>query len=107
MPIPRSATSRNTEKLPVYLPKIWNKERGKLREKMSKVDKNLSAKMLLRKNHRNSLRPKDLHIGDSIKVLSLNLKRNGQHAAGCKRQPVRSDGDPAFPGKHPGSGKTG
>ena len=54
--------------------KDMEKERGKLREKMSKVDKNLSAKNAAPKKSQKQLTAKDLHIGDSIKVLSLNLK---------------------------------
>ena len=50
------------------------KERGKLREKMSTVDKKLSAKNAAPKKSHKQLTAKDLHIGDSIKVLSLNLK---------------------------------
>lgn len=49
-------------------------ERGKLREKMSKVEKNLTLKNKQDKKTRKALTPKDLHIGDGVKVLSLNLK---------------------------------
>ena len=54
--------------------KDMEKERGKLREKMSTVDKKLSAKNAAPKKSHKQLSAKDLHIGDSIKVLSLNLK---------------------------------
>ena len=54
--------------------KDMEKERGKLREKMSTVDKKLSAKNEAPKKSHKQLTAKDLHIGDSIKVLSLNLK---------------------------------
>ena len=54
--------------------KDMEKERGKLREKMSTVDKKLSAKNAASKKSHKQLTAKDLHIGDSIKVLSLNLK---------------------------------
>ena len=54
--------------------KDTEKERGKLREKMSTVDKKLSAKNAAPKKSHKQLTAKDLHIGDSIKVLSLNLK---------------------------------
>ena len=54
--------------------KDMEKERGKLREKMSTVDKKLSAKNTAPKKSHKQLTAKDLHIGDSIKVLSLNLK---------------------------------
>ena len=54
--------------------KDMEKERGKLREKMSTVDKKLSAKNAAPKKSHKQLTAKDLCIGDSIKVLSLNLK---------------------------------
>ena len=54
--------------------KDMENERGKLREKMSTVDKKLSAKNAAPKKSHKQLTAKDLHIGDSIKVLSLNLK---------------------------------
>ena len=54
--------------------KDMEKERGKLREKMSTVDKKLSAKNAAPKKSHKQLTAKDLHIGDSTKVLSLNLK---------------------------------
>ena len=54
--------------------KDMEKERGKLREKMSTVDKKLSPKNAAPKKSHKQLTAKDLHIGDSIKVLSLNLK---------------------------------
>ena len=54
--------------------KDMEKERDKLREKMSTVDKKLSAKNAAPKKSHKQLTAKDLHIGDSIKVLSLNLK---------------------------------
>ena len=54
--------------------KDMEKERGKLREKMSTVDKKLSAKNAAPKKSHKQLTAKDLHIGDNIKVLSLNLK---------------------------------
>ena len=54
--------------------KDMEKERGKLREKMSTVDKKLSAKNAAPKKSHKQITAKDLHIGDSIKVLSLNLK---------------------------------
>ena len=54
--------------------KDMEKERGKLREKMSTVDKKLSAKNAAPKKSHKQLTAKDLHIGDSLKVLSLNLK---------------------------------
>ena len=54
--------------------KDMEKERGKLREKMSTVDKKLSAKNAAPKKSHKQLTAKDLRIGDSKKVLSLNLK---------------------------------
>ncbi|MGN0250699.1 MAG: endonuclease MutS2 [Oliverpabstia sp.] len=46
-------------------------ERQKLRQKMTKVEKNISIK---EKKTTGSLKPSDLHLGDGVKVLSLNLK---------------------------------
>lgn len=54
--------------------KDMEKERGKLREKMSHVEKNLTRKNTQEKSNRKELTAKDLHIGDGVKVLSLNLK---------------------------------
>ncbi len=47
-------------------------ERSRLREKMSSVEKNLALKNA-RKAGR-ALEAKDLHLGDSVRVLSMNLK---------------------------------
>ena len=47
-------------------------ERNRLREKMSGVEKNLVLKN--DKKPTKELKAKDLHIGDSVKVLSMNLK---------------------------------
>ena len=49
-------------------------ERSRLREKMSKVEKNMTLKNEPEKKSRKVLTAKDLHIGDGVKVLSLNLK---------------------------------
>ena len=46
-------------------------ERQKLRQKMTKVEKNISIK---EKKTTGSLKASDLHLGDGVKVLSLNLK---------------------------------
>lgn len=54
--------------------KQMEQERSSLREKMSKVEKNLALKTKPEKKSRKVLTPKDLHIGDGVKVLSLNLK---------------------------------
>lgn len=54
--------------------KQMEQERGSLREKMSKVEKNLALKTEPEKKSRKVLTSKDLHIGDGVKVLSLNLK---------------------------------
>lgn len=48
------------------------KERTRLREKMSSVEKNMAQKKQAKTQK--ELSPKELHIGDSVKVLSLNLK---------------------------------
>lgn len=47
-------------------------EREKLRKKMGGVEKNLAIKPAPKKSK--DLKPKDLKVGDSVKVLSLNLK---------------------------------
>jgi len=91
--------------------KDMEKERGKLREKMSTVDKKLSAKNAAPKKSHKQLTAKDqgrrYRKRHGFRCLQGVDERYGQHAAGCKRQPVCSDGNPAFSGKHPGSGKTG
>lgn len=46
-------------------------ERQRLRQKMNKVEKNIAIK---EKKQTGSLKPSDLHLGDGVKVLSLNLK---------------------------------
>lgn len=46
-------------------------ERQKLRQKMTKVEKKISIK---EKKATGSLKASDLHLGDGVKVLSLNLK---------------------------------
>lgn len=46
-------------------------ERQRLRQKMTKVEKNISLK---EKKPTGNLKPSDLHLGDGVKVLSLNLK---------------------------------
>ena len=48
------------------------KQRSQLREKMSSVEKNLAVNKNVPK--KKTLSAKDLHIGDSVKVLSMNLK---------------------------------
>lgn len=47
-------------------------ERQRLRERMNKVEKNISIKKTAPK--RGELKPSDLHLGDGVRVLSLNLK---------------------------------
>lgn len=47
-------------------------ERTKLREKLDKVDKNLSLKN--NKGPKKTISPKKLKIGDGVKVLTMNLK---------------------------------
>lgn len=46
-------------------------ERQKLREKMNKVEKNISIKKEAKSGN---LKPSDLHLGDGVRVISLNLK---------------------------------
>lgn len=52
--------------------KAMEQERNRLREKMSSVEKNLVIKS--EKRTSKQLRPQDIHLGDSVKVLSMNLK---------------------------------
>lgn len=52
--------------------KELEQEREKIRQKLKKTDDKLAKKADLPKT--SSLKPKDLHIGDMVKVLSLNLK---------------------------------
>ena len=51
--------------------KTMEKERTKLRNKMNEVEKNMAMKP---KTPANTKAPKKLRIGDSVKVLSMNLK---------------------------------
>ena len=46
-------------------------ERQRLRQKMNKIEKNISIK---EKKQTGNLKPSDLHLGDGVKVLSMNLK---------------------------------
>ncbi|NCB92139.1 MAG: endonuclease MutS2 [Clostridia bacterium] len=48
-------------------------ERQRLRQKMNKVEKNISMKTKAQQPT-STLKPSDLHLGDGVKVLSLNLK---------------------------------
>ena len=52
--------------------KEMEQERDRLRKKLSGVEKNLSIKPDTKP--KKELKPKDLKIGDAVKVLSLNLK---------------------------------
>lgn len=52
--------------------KKMEQERTRLREKMSALDKNIGAKAV--KKPKKELTAKDLRIGDSVRVLSMNLK---------------------------------
>ncbi len=52
--------------------KEMEQERDKLRKKLSGVEKNLTLKA--EKKPKKELKAKDLKIGDSVKVLSMNLK---------------------------------
>lgn len=46
-------------------------ERQRLRQKMNKIEKNISIK---EKKQTGNLKPSDLHLGDGVKVLNMNLK---------------------------------
>ncbi len=47
-------------------------ERAKLRERLKKTEKNLTKEEA--KKPKKALKPSDLHLGDMVKVLSLNLQ---------------------------------
>ena len=49
-------------------------ERNRLREKMSSVEKNLTIKPAKKAASSKQLQAKDIHLGDSVRVLSMNLK---------------------------------
>ena len=51
--------------------KEMENKRQDLRKKMNKVESNMSRK---EKKVTGNLKPSDLHLGDGVKVLSLNLK---------------------------------
>ncbi len=48
------------------------KERQQLREKMKKAEKKMA--MQADSSHISTLKPSDLHLGDTVKIMSLNLK---------------------------------
>ena len=52
--------------------RAMEQERSRLREKMSSVEKNMTLKA--QRSPSKELQPKDLHLGDSVRVLSMNLK---------------------------------
>lgn len=52
--------------------KEMEQERGKLREKMNGLEKNIGLKQ--KEQAKNHQVPKNLRLGDSVKVLSMNLK---------------------------------
>lgn len=52
--------------------RAMEQERSRLREKMSSVEKNLAIKA--QRAPTKTLQAKDLHLGDSVRVLSMNLK---------------------------------
>ena len=74
--------------------KEMEKERTKLREKMASLQKDNAVKT--DKKPKKALQAKDLRLGDSVKVLSMNL-RYREHASGCQRKSFRTDGNPALP----------
>ena len=69
------------------------KERTRLRDKMNASQKKLAdQKKMLSKPQS----PKKLQIGDTVKVISMNLERNRAHTSECERRPLRSDGNSAL-----------
>ena len=55
------------------------KERQQLREKMKKAEKKMA--MQTDPAHVSTLKPSDLHPGDTVKIMSLNLKGNRKYSA--------------------------
>ena len=54
--------------------RAMEQERNRLREKMSSVEKNLTIKPAKKAASSKQLQAKDIHLGDSVRVLSMNLK---------------------------------
>ena len=54
--------------------RAMEQERNRLREKMSSVEKNLTIKPAKKAAASKQLQAKDIHLGDSVRVLSMNLK---------------------------------
>ena len=54
--------------------RAMEQERNRLREKMSSVEKNLTIKPAKKATASKQLQAKDIHLGDSVRVLSMNLK---------------------------------
>ena len=52
--------------------RAMEQERSRLREKMNSVEKDMTLKTKSRSSK--ALRPQDIHLGDSVRVLSMNLK---------------------------------
>lgn len=54
--------------------RAMEQERNRLREKLSSVEKNLTIKPTKKTASSKQLQAKDIHLGDSVRVLSMNLK---------------------------------
>lgn len=54
--------------------RAMEQERNRLREKMASVEKNLTIKPTKKTASSKQLQAKDIHLGDSVRVLSMNLK---------------------------------
>ena len=54
--------------------RAMEQERNRLREKISSVEKNLTIKPAQKAASSKQLQAKDIHLGDSVRVLSMNLK---------------------------------
>ena len=52
--------------------RAMEQERSRLREKMNSVEKDMTLKTKSRSSK--ALRPQDIHLGDNVRVLSMNLK---------------------------------
>ena len=73
------------------------RERTRLREKMNATEKNMAKKAPVKV--KKTVNPKELRVGDSVKVLSLNLKGTVSTLPDAKGNLFRTDGYPPVPGQ--------
>ena len=70
----RSRISTNSARPPASPSAIWRRERTRLREKMNAVEKNHGVKKITAQSRKRPSIPKSSALGDSVQVLSMNLK---------------------------------